>query len=102
MENLTAKNFKEHIKKENVIVDFWADWCGPCKMLSPIFEELSKEIKNVNFAKVNVDESADVAAENGVRGMPTLVLFKNGEEIDRIVGFSSKESLKRKIVDAFE
>lgn len=102
MENLTEKNFKEFIKKENTIIDFWADWCGPCKMLGPVFEELSKEIKHVHFAKVNVDEQADLTAENGVRGMPTLVLFKNGEEVDRIVGFSSKESLKRKIIDAFE
>ncbi len=102
MENLTAKNFNEHIKQNNVVIDFWADWCGPCKMLSPVFEELSKEIKTVHFAKVNVDESSEIASEHGVRGMPTLVFFKNGEEIDRVVGFSSKESLKRKIIDAFE
>lgn len=102
MENLTAKNIKDFMKKENVVIDFWAEWCGPCKMLGPIFEELSKEIKTVNFAKVNVDESAEIASEYSVRSMPTLVIFKNGEEIARIVGFSSKDSLKRKITDAFD
>lgn len=102
MENLTAANIKQFLKKENVVIDFWADWCGPCKQLGPIFEELSHEIKDVHFAKVNVDDSGDVASEYGVRGMPTLLLFKEGEEVARIVGFSPKEQLRRKIADAFE
>ncbi|MFA6073746.1 MAG: thioredoxin [Candidatus Woesearchaeota archaeon] len=102
MENLTAKNFKEQIAKGNTIVDFWAEWCGPCKMLGPIFEELSKEIKNVKFAKVNIDDSQEIASEHAVRGIPTMILFKNGEEIDRIVGLNSKDALKRKIENAFE
>jgi thioredoxin 1 len=102
MENLTEENFKAYMKKDKVVIDFWADWCGPCKTLGPVFEELSKEIKTVHFAKVNVDDSGNLASEQGVRGMPTLILFKNGEEVDRIVGFNSKESLKRKIEDAFD
>jgi thioredoxin 1 len=102
MENVTETNFKEIMKKENVIIDFWADWCGPCKMLAPVFEELSNEIKTVHFAKVNVDEQSDLTSQNGVRGMPTLVFYKRGEEVDRVVGFSSKESLRRKILDAFD
>lgn len=77
------------------MVDFWASWCGPCRMLAPIFEELSKEVKNVNFFKLNVDENSDVAQQYEVQGIPTLILFQNGKEIKRIVGVKSKEELKQ-------
>ena len=101
MKNLSKENFKDEIGNGKTIVDFWAAWCGPCKQLGPIFEELSAEIDGVEFAKVNVDEHGEVAQEFQVRGIPTMVLFEDGKEIDRIVGFVPKESLKDKIEKAF-
>lgn len=100
MENLNSENFKDKIKTGTTIVDFWAEWCGPCKALGPIFEELSKEIKDVTFAKLNVDESGEIAADQGVRGIPTLIIYKDGKEIDRIVGLLPKDALKQRIEGA--
>ena len=102
MENLTTKNIKEYITKGNVAIDFWATWCGPCKMLGPVFEEISKEIKNVKFAKADIDEVGEEAVELGVRGVPTIILFKDGKEINRIVGFLPKEMLKKQIRETFK
>ena len=101
MEQFTTKDFSKQISKGKVIVDFWAEWCGPCKMIAPIFEELSGEIKDVKFGKLNVDENEDVAAKYGVRGIPTMVLYEDGEEVGRIVGFMPKTSLKGKIMSTF-
>ena len=101
MKNLNGEELKDFISKGGVIVDFWAPWCGPCQMLGPVFEELSREIKNVNFAKVNIDDDGESAMELGVRGVPTLILFKDGEEVDRIVGFLPKDVLKTKIEETF-
>lgn len=102
MEHLSDKNYKDFTEKGNVVVDFWAEWCGPCKMMGPIFEELSKEIKGANFAKVDVDENGELAAEAMVRGIPTIILLKDGDEVDRVVGFVPKESLKQRITNAFK
>lgn len=102
MEHLNSDNFKSFVSKGKVVVDFWAEWCGPCKMLGPIFEDLSKEITDVKFAKVDVDENGEIAGEQSVRGIPTMILFKDGEEINRIVGYLPKESLKQKIMDGFK
>ena len=101
MIELNQTNYEKETTKGPVIIDFWAEWCGPCKMLGPIFDELSQEITDVKFAKVNVDENQDIAGNLGVRGIPTLVLLKDGQEIDRIVGFLPKPQLKKKIEDAF-
>ncbi|MCF7866746.1 thioredoxin [Candidatus Woesearchaeota archaeon] len=101
MEHLNAENYEKYTKEGNVIVDFWAEWCGPCQMLGPIFEELSKEITNVKFAKLNVDEAGEISGAAGVRGIPTMIMFKDGKEIDRITGFMPKESLKQKIEKTF-
>ena len=100
VQELTDKMFQTDVlqAKLPVIVDFWAEWCGPCKMLGPVFEEVSKEYSGkLNFAKLNTEQYGEIAAENGVTGIPCLIVFHNGEEADRIVGFMPKPALKQKI-----
>jgi thioredoxin 1 len=81
-----------------VLVDFWAPWCGPCKMISPIVEELAGEFAGqIKVAKVNVDNNQDLAARYGIRGIPTVMIFKNGESVASLVGLRSKEDLTRAI-----
>ena len=78
-----------------VLVDFYADWCGPCKMISPILEELAKEYEGkVTIVKVNVDENGDIAGRYGVMSIPNLVLFKNGDVVEQVVGFQPKNQLQ--------
>ena len=104
VQELTAENFKENVSGEiPVIVDFWASWCGPCKMLAPVFEELSGEYDGkLKFAKISTEDHPSVGAENAVSGIPCLVVFKNGEEVDRIVGFKPKPMLKQAIDKVLE
>ena len=81
-----------------VVIDFFATWCGPCKMLTPIFESLSKEMSDkVDFAKIDIDRSLEVAQEYEIVSVPTMIIFKNGKEVQRIVGFVPKEQIKSKI-----
>ncbi len=89
-----SENFKSEIATGKVVVDFYADWCGPCQMLSPILEELNQEIADLKIVKVDVDNSQDIAMEYGVMSMPTMILFKDGEKKDQKIGLSSKEDLK--------
>lgn len=76
------------------IIDFWAPWCGPCKIMDPILEELEKELKDVEFIKVNADEEPQKTNEHGVMGLPTFVVMKDGKEVGRKVGVTKKEDLK--------
>ena len=81
-----------------VVMDFFATWCGPCKMLTPIFESLSKEMSDkVDFAKIDIDRNLEVAQEYEIVSVPTMIIFKNGKEVQRIVGFVPKEQIKSKI-----
>ncbi|MFT4303743.1 MAG: thioredoxin [Candidatus Woesearchaeota archaeon] len=97
---LNNENFDQEINKDvPIIVDFWASWCGPCQMLGPVFEELSKEYDatKLRFAKCSTETSPEPPSKYGVTGIPCLILFKNGKEVDRIVGFMPKDALKAKI-----
>jgi|SRR3989344_97859 len=97
VEEINSSNFEQKISEGISLVDFWAPWCGPCRMMAPVFEELSKEVKNIKFFKLNVDDNGDVAAQSEVQGIPTLILFKDGEEVKRIVGLKSKDDIKREL-----
>ena len=94
--DLTKENFQAEITKSDkpVLVDFWAVWCGPCQMMAPILHELEAEMPDVQIGKVNVDEQMDLARQFRVVSIPTLIIFKNGQEVQRMVVLTSKEELK--------
>ncbi len=93
VKELNEKNFDKKIEKGKVLVDFFATWCGPCRMLSPVVDELSKEVKDYEFYKVDVDENEDLAARFGIMTIPTLLIFKDGELKKTNVGLISKNDL---------
>ncbi|ADG82769.1 thioredoxin [Thermincola ferriacetica] len=97
---LTDANFGEQVENYEgvVLVDFWASWCGPCRMIAPVIDELAVEYDGkMKIGKVNVDENRATAAKYGVMSIPTLLVFKGGKEVDRLVGFRPKEDLKKEL-----
>ena len=92
---ITSQNFEKEVlqSEKPVLVDFYADWCGPCKMLAPIIEEIANENEDIKVVKVNVDEAQDIAVKYDVMSIPTTVVIKNGQEVDRTVGYVGKETI---------
>ncbi len=97
VQELTKETFQQKVSEGTVVVDFWAEWCMPCKQLGPVFEELSKEIEGMTFYKLDVQNNQETAGQYGVMSIPCLIIFKDGKEVDRIVGALPKEQLKDKL-----
>lgn len=95
---LDSDNFNEFVKEDRVVVYFWAEWCGPCKMVGPIFEETAGELKDkAKLGKVDVDDNSDLAQRFQVMSIPTMIFFRDGEQVDRVTGVLSKEDLVKKV-----
>ena len=95
---LTAENFEATVNSGVSLVDFWAPWCGPCRMIAPVIDELAGEFDGkANICKVNTDEQQDLAVKYGVRSVPTILFMKDGEIVDQVIGAQSKQALADKI-----
>ena len=100
MLDVTTDTFEREVLKNNlpVLVDFWAPWCGPCRVVTPTLEKLASEYVNkLKFAKLNVDDNQDIAVKYDVRGIPCMIIFKGGQEVDRIIGAYPEIELRKKI-----
>lgn len=98
--HLTDQNFQEKVTKSSgvILVDFWAPWCVPCQTLAPVLEELNKELKGkVQIAKLNIDENPKTASKFGVMSIPNLIIFKDGQKVEQIIGLQTKDNLKKAI-----
>lgn len=92
--NATDQTFGQEVEQGTVLVDFWAPWCGPCKMIAPVLEKIDEEVGDkLKIVKVNVDENPETSGRFGIMSIPTLVVFKGGEPVDKIVGYQPKEAL---------
>lgn len=93
--SINSNNFESEVINTDsvVLVDFWADWCGPCKMLAPILEDISNERKDIKICKVNVDEENELAIKYNIMSIPTIIAFKNGDIQKRVVGIQSKQAI---------
>ena len=94
VKNINENEFKEVIKEGTVLVDCFATWCGPCRMLSPIVDQVSEEVKDVNFYKLDVDEAENISNEYGIMSIPTLLVFKDGKLVNKSVGLVNADALK--------
>lgn len=94
--DITNENFETEVMKSNqtVLVDFWAVWCGPCQMIAPVVHELAEEMPEIKVGKVNVDEQMELSRQYRVMSIPTLIIFKDGKEVKRIVGVTAKNDIK--------
>src|SRR3989338_1672197 len=100
MLDLTKDTFEKEVLKDKlpVLVDFWAPWCGPCRIVGPVLERISSEYTHkLKFAKINVDDNQEIAARHDVRGIPCMIVFKSGREVDRIIGAYPEPELRKKI-----
>ena len=90
--NITQDNFQAAVleSKNTVLLDFWASWCGPCKMLAPIVEEIAEEYSDITLGKINVDEQMELAIQFGIVSIPTLIVYRNGKEVAKSIGYCSK------------
>lgn len=95
MNIVNDNNFAKEVLdyKGKILIDFWADWCGPCKMMAPVFQELEQNFKNTKFCKVNIDECSDLAERFGVMSIPTFVLFENGKAVKQMTGARPKSDM---------
>lgn len=95
---LTEANFDSTVNEGVALVDFWAPWCGPCRMLAPVIDELAEEFEGrAKICKANTDEAQDLAAKFGIRSIPTMLFFKNGEVVDQLIGAQSKQAIASKL-----
>lgn len=100
---LNSENFESEVlnANEKVLVDFYADWCGPCKIMAPVIEELAEELQGkAKVGKINVDESTDTATQYDIMSIPTIIIFKNGKEVKRFIGVRDKQELLNEVVNA--
>ena len=96
--DLTNENFDENVNEGVALVDFWAPWCGPCRMLAPVIEQLAEEFDGkAKICKVNSDEQTDLTTKYGVRSLPTMLFMKDGEVVDQLIGASPKQAIADKI-----
>ena len=103
--DVTEQTFDEEVltSEEVVVVDFWAEWCGPCKMIAPIVEELAEEYDGkIKFAKIDVDSSPNIASKYGIRGIPNLTIFDKGEVVGQLIGVQPKASIKKRLDETIQ